>query len=107
MVGERSAQADDAVTLGRQAKGHWLLRDALSSILGGWLQPPAAFSLVRDTHSRLLSTNASPVATRYRRGGIRELITPTSGWNRSLLTPGHTHTLTERNTPWGNGAAPG
>jgi hypothetical protein len=38
---------DDAVTSGRQAKGHWLLRDALFFDPGRWLLPTA--HLVSDT----------------------------------------------------------
>jgi hypothetical protein len=57
MVGERSAR--DAVTLGRQAKGHWL-GDALFFDPGRWPLPTASISSVRDTPSRLFSTTQPP-----------------------------------------------
>jgi hypothetical protein len=47
----------DAVTLGRQAKGHWLWRRVVP---GRWPLPTASISPVRDTPSRLFSTTQPP-----------------------------------------------
>jgi hypothetical protein len=65
MVGGRSAQADDAVTSGRQAKGHWLLRRRV--VLRSWGRCQLPPSRQCATRSRLFNTKP-PCLTRYRWG---------------------------------------
>jgi hypothetical protein len=97
MVGERSTQTDDAVTIRSTGETTGCPTTRCSLILGRWLVP-TAFLVSTQRAQQALNTNTIPVATRHR--GVRGVTSPTSGWNCSLLTPGHTHPDRRRHT-WG------
>jgi hypothetical protein len=84
MVGERSTQTDDAVTI--RSTGERPLAaptTRCSSILG--VATATAFLAVRTQRAQQASTQMQfPVATRYR--GHPRATTPTSGWNCSLYS---------------------
>jgi hypothetical protein len=96
MVGGRSAQADDAVTSGRQAKGHWLLRRRV--VLRSWGRCQLPPSRQCATRSRLF--NGSPpfntVSVGKPLGADYQRVEPLSRHLEGTPTPDRRHTLRGR-----------